>query len=358
LSRTAEVVICGAGIAGAATAHALAVDNGVRDIVLVDERPPLTLTSDKSTEAYRNWWPGPDDAMLRLMNRSIDRLEDIARRTDNRIRLDRRGYLYATADPKRVAAWLEAARNAEAMGAGPLRIHTRSDTAPESAGLRTDGSGAPDGADLFLEPRLLQRRFPFLSTRTIAALHPRRCGWFSGQQLGMYFLEEATMHGVELKRGRVTGVSVRGNKVREVHLATPGGSETIATERFVVAAGPFASSVAALCGIELPLYCELHRKMALEDKHAVVRAMHRSSFGTMPSTCPGRRKSAAASKRRRRCNTCWPNSPPARTCVPRADPSRRPCCCCGRTMSSRSRRACRFPKRRSFPNWCCAACAR
>ena len=50
-----EVVICGAGIAGVAAAYHLAVRRGVRDVVLVDERPPLTLTSDKSAECYRNW---------------------------------------------------------------------------------------------------------------------------------------------------------------------------------------------------------------------------------------------------------------------------------------------------------------
>ena len=56
---TADVVICGAGIAGVAAAYHLAVRRGVTDVVLVDERPPLSLTSDKSTECYRNWWPGP-----------------------------------------------------------------------------------------------------------------------------------------------------------------------------------------------------------------------------------------------------------------------------------------------------------
>ncbi|MBE2236955.1 MAG: FAD-dependent oxidoreductase, partial [Caldilineaceae bacterium] len=71
-ASTAEVIICGAGIAGIAAAYHLAVKQGVRNVVLVDERAPMSLTSDKSTEAYRNWWPGPDDAMLRLMNRSID----------------------------------------------------------------------------------------------------------------------------------------------------------------------------------------------------------------------------------------------------------------------------------------------
>ena len=68
--KTAEVVICGAGIAGIAAAYHLAVRRGVTGVVLVDERPPLSLTSDKSTECYRNWWPGPGDAMVRLMNRA------------------------------------------------------------------------------------------------------------------------------------------------------------------------------------------------------------------------------------------------------------------------------------------------
>src|SRR5207344_627642 len=95
---SAEVVICGAGIAGVATAYHLAVRRGVRGVVLVDERPPLTLTSDKSAECYRNWWPGPGDAMVSVMNRSIDLLEELARESGNVFRMNRRGYLFATAD--------------------------------------------------------------------------------------------------------------------------------------------------------------------------------------------------------------------------------------------------------------------
>ena len=62
MSKPAEVVVCGAGIAGIATAFHL-TRQGVRDVVLVDERPPLSLTSDKSTECYRNLWPGPGGDM-------------------------------------------------------------------------------------------------------------------------------------------------------------------------------------------------------------------------------------------------------------------------------------------------------
>jgi len=70
-------VVVGAGMAGVAAAHELAVGRGMRDVVLIDERAPLTLTSDKSSECYRNWWPGPDATMLRYMTRSIDLLEEM-----------------------------------------------------------------------------------------------------------------------------------------------------------------------------------------------------------------------------------------------------------------------------------------
>src|SRR5512138_2018973 len=133
---TAEIVICGAGIAGVAAAYHLAVKQGMRDVALVEPGAPLSLTSDKSTEAYRNWWPGPGDAMVAFMNRSIDLLEQIARATDNRIQLNRRGYAYATADPARIPLLRQAGEEAAALGAGPLRVHGTQDD-----GRRTKDEG-------------------------------------------------------------------------------------------------------------------------------------------------------------------------------------------------------------------------
>src|SRR4029434_10470114 len=101
-NSTAEIVICGAGIAGVAAAYFLATQHDLTDITLVERGDPLSLTSDKSTEAYRNWWPGRDDAMVALISRSIALLEQIADATDNRIQLNRRGYLYATADTAKI----------------------------------------------------------------------------------------------------------------------------------------------------------------------------------------------------------------------------------------------------------------
>ena len=75
----ADVVVIGAGIAGISTAYHLAVRHGVPRVTIVDPRPPLTLTSDKSTECYRNWWP--NEPMVGLMNRSIDLLEEMAEKS-------------------------------------------------------------------------------------------------------------------------------------------------------------------------------------------------------------------------------------------------------------------------------------
>src|SRR5262245_2380945 len=97
-SPSPKIVICGAGIAGISAAYFLTVEHGLDNVVVVEQGHPLSVTSDKSTEAYRNWWPGPDRAMTAFMNRSIDLMEGLAGATSNRINLNRRGYLFATAD--------------------------------------------------------------------------------------------------------------------------------------------------------------------------------------------------------------------------------------------------------------------
>lgn len=268
---SAEVIICGAGIAGISAAYHLAVRQGVSDVLLVDERPPLSLTSDKSTEAYRNWWPGPDDAMIRLMNRSIDLLEVFAEESDNRILLNRRGYLYATADPARAQAIRQEAEQASALGAGPLRVHSGQPGETPYVPAPPEGfHGQPTGADLILDPALLRQHFPYLDERVRAALHVRRCGWFSGQQLGMYLLEQAREHGVRLIEARVEAVQVRQNRVDAVRVAGPGGTETISTRHFVNAAGPMIKPVGEMLGIDLPVFSERHLKVSFKDHRGII----------------------------------------------------------------------------------------
>src|ERR1044071_5787902 len=142
-----KIVICGAGIAGVAAAYHLVIKHGVEDVTLIDRGNPLSLTSDKSTEAYRNWWPGPDWQMTAFMDRTIDMMEEIARGTGNRINLNRRGYLFATADAGKIEFLQTMAKKAESRGAGTARTHDVTTSVYEPAQLR--GFDSPiTGADI------------------------------------------------------------------------------------------------------------------------------------------------------------------------------------------------------------------
>lgn len=271
----ADILICGAGIAGVTTAYQLAVKHGVKNIVIVDPLPPLTLTSDKSTECYRNWWPGPGDAMVQLMNRSIDIMDALHNESPARLPMHRYGYLYATADSKNVETMIASAEEISRLGAGPLRIHRGDSNDPQYVSVSQHGlADAPSGADLFLDQNLIRKYFPHLTERTVALLHARRCGWFAAQQFGMYMLEQAMAHGVQLIKGKVESVEVAGNRIESVNVTTNDGEQTIFTRNFVIAAGPLQKQVGKMIGVEIPVQCELHLKVMLNDpRHVFPRRM-------------------------------------------------------------------------------------
>ena len=239
----ANVVICGAGITGVSAAYFLA-KAGVKDILLLDERSPLTFTSDRSTECYRNWWPDP--VMLALMNRSIDLMENLADESGNVFHLNRRGYLYVTADQSQVPRLKERSKRISSLGAGPLRIHRSGASTYQPAPLE-GFHNQPEGADLLLGSSLIQEHFPYVSEKAVAALHARRAGWLSAQQLGMYLLDTARKLGVRFESARVTGVDTNHDRVTGIRLDS---GKRIDTPIFVNAAGPYLKEVGAMlrCG--------------------------------------------------------------------------------------------------------------
>src|SRR5690349_14868867 len=174
MTATADVVVCGAGIAGLAAAYHLSVRQRVGRVLLVDELPPMTLTSDKGTQGYRNWWPGPDDTMFRFVSRSIDLLEQTAHESGNVFRLNRRGYVFATSNDAELARLEGTARQVSAFGMGDVRVHQSVSTySPAPAEGFAD---QPTGADL-LVGEAAREVFPYLSPTMSGALHVRRAGF-------------------------------------------------------------------------------------------------------------------------------------------------------------------------------------
>src|SRR5215207_2982745 len=268
---SSRVVICGAGIAGIAAAYHLAVEHGLDDVVIVEPGNPLSLTSDKSTEAYRNWWPGPDWAMTAFMNRSIDLIEGIARATGNRINLNRRGYVFATADATKISFLETMAKSAEAHGGGAARFHNTAQSAYSPSPER-GFDVALTGADVLTGAGLIRRHFPYLAPETVAVAHARRAGWLSAQQLGMVMLEAAREHGAQLLRGKVVGIDTAGGRVRAVHVEQQDERQTLAATHVVLAAGPMQTEIARMIGVDLPIRAERHYKVSFPDTLGVPRS--------------------------------------------------------------------------------------
>lgn len=264
-SHSANVVICGAGIMGISAAYQLAVVHGQRDILIIDEMPPLTLTSDKSTECYRNWWPGPGDAMVRLMNRSIELMQGMAAKSGNLFHMNRRGYLYVSTDPGSIPALRASAEEVATLGGGALREHGAGSASYQPHAEL--GYNGPDGADLLLDPAFIRIHFPYLADEVVAALHVRNGGWLSAQTYGMWMLEQAKDRGVRVVTGTLASVELAGGKIDSVTL---GDGSQIKTGNFVNAAGPHLAANGAKFGVEIPVINELHLKAAFNDSLAAL----------------------------------------------------------------------------------------
>lgn len=258
----ADVVICGAGSAGVAAAYYL-IQQGITDVLLVDNHPPLSQTSAKSGENYRNWWPTA--VMVDFMNHSIDLMESLTEATNNAFNLEKRGYLYVTGKPE--VTLQDYLAHYRQFNVGDIRPHHHENG---QTAYQPNPNGATVGADILSEGPLIRQHFPHLAESIQTAVHVRRAGSISAQQLGMYLLEQAKQGGARLLTGSVKAIERDGQGVKAVEVMTDAGAERIETRVFINAAGPFAPTIAALLGLELPVFSVLQQKIALQDGHGII----------------------------------------------------------------------------------------
>ena len=109
------------------------------------------------------------------------------------------------------------------------------------------------GAEVaFLSRAELGSRFPWLAVDDLAAgsLGLKGEGWFDGYSLLTAFAAKARSQGARYVRSAVTGISRRADRIESVRLED--GTDIVSG--FVVnAAGPWARSLAALAGVDLPV---------------------------------------------------------------------------------------------------------
>src|SRR5689334_5216411 len=232
LPPTADVVIIGGGIVGAATAF-FACRAGLR-VVLLEKRPALcTLTTPASTGAFRLQFDNPEE--IALVREGIDLFEhfaEVAELPGFDIGIKRQGYLFcATSD----AGVQHQQHFVEAL----------------------HGWGVTDVE--LLSGDEARYRFPYLSPEIVQARFRPNDGWLDPKRLtfgyarasGAAICLEAPATGFVLRGDRVTGVR------------TPKG--TITCEHVVVAAGPFSGPVAAMAGLQLDLRPTIRHKLVIPE---------------------------------------------------------------------------------------------
>ena len=234
--KNTRIAICGAGIAGVATAYYLAVKCRQRGVVLIDRLQPLSLTTSKSGENIRDYWPQP--CMASLSDHSIELMEELAEESSDVFKLRFSGYDFVSESPSRAIFPAE-----HYGGQRPANIIDRTS---------------------------IHQAFPWLSDAISQVVHIPRAGTIDVYALGSLLLDRARRAGVEMLQARVWAIHQTASGSFELQVDCNGAVATLRAEKLVLAAGPFTSELAGMLGIELPIENFLQRKIVIKDPLRIV----------------------------------------------------------------------------------------
>ena len=222
------VVVIGGGVMGSALAYWLTrLDPSLRVTVIERDLSYAQASSALSAASIRQQFSAPiniriSQASIEFLRKAAEELQCGDEKPD--IMLRELGYLYL----------------AGADGAAQLRgVHKVQ---------RACGSDVA-----LLDPAELKCRFGWLNTSdlSLGSLGLSGEGWFDGYALLTAFARKARLQGARYVNAEVRGLAIEGNRVNEVLLAN--GSR-IGCSHVVNAAGPWARRIAAMAGVELPVF--------------------------------------------------------------------------------------------------------
>jgi glycine/D-amino acid oxidase-like deaminating enzyme len=230
-----DIVICGAGIAGAAAAYYLSrADSGQRILVL-DRQPPLSLTTARSGENFRAFWP--QECMAQLCQRSIALMEHLADDTGETFNMKYSGYEYVTRQ----------------------RGRNLFDHLAHSPGLTRLSDHAQ-----------IRNSRPYLDPSVCEVVRDERAGSIDVNAMGSLLLRQARISGVTILRGDIQRLEHIPGTGFIVESETDQDRQAIRTDKLLLAAGPFNKQLAAHLGVELPFSNYLQRKIVLPDPDGLI----------------------------------------------------------------------------------------
>src|ERR1700722_6241306 len=222
------VVVIGGGVMGSALAYWLTRLEPSLSVTVVERDPSYQHASSAlSAASIRQQFSTPvniriSQASIAFLRHAADELGVSGEKPD--IALREAGYLYL----------------ASAEGAAELRrAHAMQNACGAEVALLDDVD--------------LARKFGWLNTSdlSLGSLGLSGEGWFDGYALLMAFARKARQQGARYVNGEVSDFDIAGNRVAGVILSD--GSR-ITCSHAVNAAGPWARRVAAMAGIDLPVF--------------------------------------------------------------------------------------------------------
>lgn len=222
LPSTADILIIGGGPAGTAAAWALARLDPTLRVLLLEQAAGLGAgASLASLECYRSCWPIA--SIGAQMRRSIEVFENAAEEIapEAQIGLKQHGYLFCGFTPEQA----QTLRHDVAILHGQGLTHIE-----------------------YLEADEVQRRFPYVGRRVLAAKWDPRAGSLDSNALVHAFVRGA--QGLQVHTG-VQQISIRVAGGRVLGVSTAQGS--VDAPRVLLAAGAGSRAIARSAGIDLPI---------------------------------------------------------------------------------------------------------
>jgi len=222
-----KIVICGAGIAGIATAYYLSQFLNKASIVLIDKNQPLSFTSSQSGENFRDYWP--HHSMDKLCSRSIELMQILQQKFNFTMNFS--GYHFVSQHKEKSIFTDDSTP----------KFHARNN-------VTTDA-------------KTIHKEHPYLSINIQKSIFIKNAGYVDSIVMANAMFNEAKDNGVRLLEDEVIGLQ-KTNSGIQVKLKK---SETISADQLIIAAGPFINNLAKLLDMQFPVWNTLQRKIIIPD---------------------------------------------------------------------------------------------
>ena len=229
------IAICGAGIAGVATAYYLLKKNPQLAVLLIDKNQPLSFTTSKSGENFRNYWP--QQVMQQYVSHSIDLMKTLRQE-------------YGEASFQMVSSgynFISHQKEAPIFG-----VSNKEDF--------------PKGVEEITDPATIQTNHPYFDKGVQKILTITNAGHIDVYAMGSLLIRAARQNGLKQVQGEIIGIT---KKEATFHIELA-GKETLKVDQVVIAAGPFINHLAKMVALEFPIINTLQRKFIMPDPNKVI----------------------------------------------------------------------------------------